>query len=92
MAFLDEAFGGRAADGADRGDLPDEGEFTAAAVTGEGFEFGKFGEGFAELAELETDEQSGLSRRVTQESVVTNAGEALGENVEQPAANKLVRC
>lgn len=88
---VEEAFGWWATHGANRGDLADEGELSAAAVTGEGCDLGKLGSWFAELPELGTDEQSDLSRRATKEAVVADAGKAFGQDVEQPAPNEFVR-
>lgn len=81
----------RAARDADGGDVAQEGEFAAAVRAGEGFEGGKLRQGFAELAEHRADRQPGLAGGGAQEPVVADAGQSLGQDVEQPAPDEFVR-
>jgi hypothetical protein len=71
-------------------DFPYEVQDASALRAGERIEFGKLGQGFAELAQEETDFQSGACGGAAQEPVVPDAGKAFGEDMEQPAANELV--
>lgn len=42
------------------------------------------------MAELETDEQACLPRGTPKKSVVADAGEAFGQDMQQPAPNEFV--
>jgi hypothetical protein len=73
------------------GDVAQEGEFAAAVRAGEGLERGKLRQRFAELAEHRPDLQAGLAGGGTEEPVVPDPWQALGQDVEQPAPDQLVR-
>jgi hypothetical protein len=60
----------------------------AAVLAGEGGKFGKFRSGFAEEG---AHPEAGLPRGATMKAVVTDAGEAFRQDVEEPAANEFVR-
>lgn len=61
-----------------------------AVGTGKGREFGEDGCGFPEFAEEGTNAQAVFAGGTTMKAVVTDAGEAFGEDVEKPAAQKFV--
>lgn len=72
------------------GDFTEVFEVASAVLAGEGFGFGEFRWSFGALAEEVTNFLARFFSSAGVEAVVADAGEAFGEDVEEPAPNKLV--
>lgn len=71
-------------------DLAQESESGAAVVAAERLWFGEDRWRFAEFAELKAQQEAGSAGGGTEEAVVANASEALGQDVKKPTSNELV--
>ena len=71
-------------------DLSQEGQGATAVITTKRFGFRELRRGFVPRAEQQADAQTGPGGGAAQKAVVADAGEAFGQDVEQPASNELM--
>ena len=70
----------------------DEPEFSLTVRAGEGLLFWDLRGGFAYFTKVGSDEHARVFCSSAQKAVMPNASEALGQDMEEPAADKLVGC